>query len=226
MKRKQISKMTKPDDLLERRFQEAVKLQPGLSKLKHLLLSVGGERFYPPGGPEYELEALLKSGFAVPGPPAKIKIMEPHECHRNVAKTWKTKNHGGLVAIATGYALTGDCGMWLQHSWGVMPTGIFETTVPRERYFGTLLFDESAERFASRHENVQKLFDQITFFDRQILDRVLAACQGRFEAATVEETLQKAFADLGPLDKAVGLDLAGWQRFVDIMDEKGVVDKP
>ena len=226
MKRKQMNKaksckIGEPKDPLEQRLQEAAKVQPDLLKLRSLLLALGGKRFCPPLGFEYDLEALLKSGFIIPGPPAIIKKIQSHACHRNVADTWRKNNHGGLVAIATGYALSDD-GIWRQHSWGLMPTGICETTVPRDKYFGTLLFDEKAERFASCNDHVPELLDQIPPLERRILLEVMDACHLKVDPAKVDETaLHKIAATLEmPIETVKELLLAACQRFVELTGGK------
>lgn len=52
-----------------------------------------------------------------------------------------------MVGIGSGYALSAD-GLWRQHSWGILRDGILETTERRIKYFGLILQDERANRFA------------------------------------------------------------------------------
>jgi hypothetical protein len=75
--------------------------------------------------------------------------MNVSSCHQNVASVWK-KRRFGIVAIATGYALTQD-GLWRQHSWGILRDGVLETTVVRVKYFGILLQGAAADRFAEHN---------------------------------------------------------------------------
>jgi len=91
---------------------------------------------------------LLETGFLTGGP-IKLKVMNASSCHQNVASVWK-KRRFGIVAIATGYALTQD-GLWRQHSWGILRDGVLETTVVRVKYFGILLQRAAADRFAEHN---------------------------------------------------------------------------
>jgi len=42
--------------------------------------------------------------------------------------------------------------MWRQHSWIVTETGIIETTVPRDEYFGFALSGQAQEAFIRANE--------------------------------------------------------------------------
>jgi hypothetical protein len=131
---------------LDRRFREAVKGQPELKRLRSLLLRIGGVCLVAPPKPDSDVAALLESGFLTAGP-IVLKIMKCSSCHQNVAALWKTRK-AGLVAIATGYALSED-GLWRQHSWGVRRDGILETTEPRSKYFGLVLQGDKADHFVA-----------------------------------------------------------------------------
>jgi hypothetical protein len=131
--------------LLQRRLREAVSSQPDLNRLKRLLLRLGGDFLVAPPKPDPDIPMLLKSGFMTNGP-VKLKTMNSRACHQNVAAVWKARKFG-IVAIATGYALSED-GLWRQHSWGILRDGILETTKLRLKYFGILLQGARADHFA------------------------------------------------------------------------------
>jgi hypothetical protein len=89
---------------------------------------------------------LLECGFLIDGPITTYK-MAPSSCHRNVATLWKQRQQG-IVAIASGYALSDD-GLWRQHSWGILRDGVLETTEQRSKYFGIVLQGLEADLFAA-----------------------------------------------------------------------------
>ena len=130
---------------LNKRFREAVKDQPELKRLKSILLRIGGIFLVPPPKLDGDVPALFESGFVTSGP-ITLKNMKSSSCHQNVAALWIHRK-AGIVAIATGYALSED-GLWRQHSWGILRDGILETTEPRTRYFGLVLQGERADHFA------------------------------------------------------------------------------
>lgn len=132
--------------LLRRRLREAESKQPDLKRLKAMLLRLGGEFLVAPPRPDPDLPMLLESGFLTSGP-ATLKIMKSSSCHRNVAALWRARRFG-IVAIATGYALSED-GLWRQHSWGILRNGVLETTEARLKYFGIVLQGARADSFAA-----------------------------------------------------------------------------
>ncbi len=129
---------------LNRRFREAVRGQPELKRLRAILLRMGGIFLVAPPRPDGDIPTLLELGFLTSGP-ITLKIMKSSSCHQNVASLWKSRK-AGIVAIATGYALSED-GLWRQHSWGIRRDGIIETTEPRQKYFGLVLQGAKADRF-------------------------------------------------------------------------------
>jgi hypothetical protein len=133
---------------LQGRLRKAVSVQPELKHLKVLLLRLGGDFIVAPQKPDPDVPTLLESGFLMSGP-ITMKLMNDNKCHQNVAAVWNTQKPN-IVAIATGYALSED-GLWRQHSWGVLRDGILETTEKRLTYFGILLQDAQADRFAERN---------------------------------------------------------------------------
>jgi len=126
-------------------FREAVSGQPELKRLRFILLRMGGVCLVAPPKFDGDIPALLESGFLTNGQ-ITVKIMKSSSCHQNVASLWRSRK-AGIVAIATGYALSED-GLWRQHSWGIRRDGILETTEPREKYFGLVLQGSKADRFA------------------------------------------------------------------------------
>jgi len=133
-------------DFLTNRFREAVAKQPELEHLSTLLLRFGGDFLVAPPKPDADIAPLLERGFLTFGP-IKMQIMNDSSCHQNVSAVWRNRGHG-IVAIATGYALSED-GLWRQHSWGILRDGILETTEERSKYFGIVLQGEDADDFAA-----------------------------------------------------------------------------
>lgn len=133
---------------LSRRLRDATKSQPELKRLKSILLRIGGVFLVAPPKVDGDVPALLESGFLTRGP-ITLQIMKSSSWHQNVAALWKSKK-AGVVAIATGYALSED-GLWRQHTWGILRDGILETTEARLEYFGLVLQGERADEFAARN---------------------------------------------------------------------------
>ena len=131
-------------EFLTKRLREAIAKQPELEQLNTLLLGLDGE-FLVPRPDDYVL-FLLEHGFLTAGPITMHK-MDPGSCHYNVAILWKERQQG-IVAIATGYALSDD-GSWVQHSCGILRDGVLETTEPRSKYFGVVLQGREADLFAA-----------------------------------------------------------------------------
>jgi hypothetical protein len=117
-----------------------------LKRLKLFLLRLGGEFLVAPPSRDPDLSNLLEAGFLMGGP-VTLKAMNASMCHQNVAAVWKSRRFG-IVGVGTGYALSDD-GLWRQHSWGILRTGVLETTVVRVKYFGILLQNDRADSFAA-----------------------------------------------------------------------------
>jgi hypothetical protein len=131
--------------LLNRRFHEAVGVQPEIESLRALLLELGGIQLVAPPRLDPTVPLLIVAGFVMSGSVQCITMGES-KCHQNAARVWSGK-HRSLIGIGTGYALSED-GLWRQHSWGLLREGILETTVPRAKYFGILLQGGDADLFA------------------------------------------------------------------------------
>ena len=131
--------------LLRQRLREAVSKQPELKHLKALLLRFGGDYLVAAPTLDPDVPMLLESGFLISGP-TTLKVMKSSSCHQNVAAVWKARRFG-IVAIATGYALSED-GLWRQHTWGILREGVLETTKARLKYFGIVLHGDRADHFA------------------------------------------------------------------------------
>jgi len=134
---------------LRRRLRNAAKDQPDLKLLKTVRLKIGGEYLVAPPKFDPDIPMLLRNGLIMSGE-IKSKTMASSMCHRNAAAEWKHRRPG-IVAIATGYALSAD-GLWRQHSWGILRIGILETTELRTRNFGILLQDAKADEFAGANQ--------------------------------------------------------------------------
>jgi hypothetical protein len=133
-------------EFLNNRLLEAISKQLELDDLKSLLFGFGGEFLVAPWRPDNDIPALLQRGFLTFGP-VRMHVMNRSSCHQNVAAVWQKREHG-IVAIATGYALSED-GLWRQHSWGILRDAILETTEKRCKYFGIVLQGKSADNFAA-----------------------------------------------------------------------------
>ena len=139
-------------DFLTNRLREAMANQPELEHLSALLLGLGGDFLVAPRQPDPDVPALLERGFLTFGP-VRMHLMNPSSCHQNIALVWRKREHG-IVAIATGYALSED-GLWRQHSWGILRDGLLETTEERSKYFGIVLQDGDADDFAAANPPVE-----------------------------------------------------------------------
>ena len=95
-------------------------------------------------GPDEDSHIIASRGQVFDGESTMMRG-EPRDCHGNTSVLWAD---GKVDHIVTGYALSPD-GVWRQHTWGLQGSGeIVETTVAREKYFGVVLTDEEAAKFA------------------------------------------------------------------------------
>ncbi len=74
------------------------------------------------------------------------------DCHGNASRLWL--KHPDRLSIVTGYALSYDDPMWLRHTWAYdnERRQVIETTTPRQLYFGTVLPNQLAARFAAAND--------------------------------------------------------------------------
>jgi hypothetical protein len=130
-------------------MRKAVKNEPQFQALRQKLLCIGGVDFVPPPDEmDNAVETLLAEGERM-RLPVVLREMKASHCHSNVAHLW-LERYPGMVAIFIGYALSGDDGLWRQHSWGLVnPGGILETTVARSEYFGLQWTGEPADQYAA-----------------------------------------------------------------------------
>jgi len=113
------------------------------SELEHKLLSIGGKRLVWRGC-EPHLQQLVTAGqlFDVPVERHKMTV---NNCHGNAAKLWAEDVKG--TRLVTGYALSRDVCMWLQHSWVLKNGRLWETTSQFQKYFGVELDEMDSLRF-------------------------------------------------------------------------------
>ena len=141
-------------EFLASRVARVVALSAPHARLREVLLAAGGLEVVPPHYERFEewqrrrddwyTEAILARGQAWAGAAARLEAGEGSACHGNVARLHRT----GGGAIATGYALAAD-GLWREHSWIVEASGsVVETTVSWVLYYGCMLNDDEARRFA------------------------------------------------------------------------------
>lgn len=119
-------------------------------ELNRLLLSFGGhETCFP--AVEEDMAKILERGQLWIGDHSILIKGEPSRCHANSSNLWLANKDKNEVAIATGYALSKD-GLWRQHTWLVQRNArsvrVIETTVKRVCYFGFVMTDAEAEKFA------------------------------------------------------------------------------
>jgi len=102
---------------------------------------------------EEDAKNLLERGQLWYEDHSVLKKGAPSQCHRNTCDLWEANHADREVAIATGYALTDDDGMWRQHTWllhrRVRSVQVVETTTKRIAYFGFVMTDEEARKFCS-----------------------------------------------------------------------------
>ena len=125
-----------------------------MKQLSRLLRRLGGQYIVAPAWPDPDIGALLDRGFVMSGP-GTLRKGKKSKCHNNVASLWRSRRRP-IVAIGTGYALSDD-GLWRQHSWGIMRSGLIETTAPRTKYFGLVLQGFVADAFAARQLSSETL---------------------------------------------------------------------
>ncbi len=121
-----------------------VEKQPRLRLLRRRLLAVGGEEVVLAREPH--LEALLARPNVWKRAKARTIAGKTNDCHRNVARAWRKSPK--RCRIVTGWVLDGDDVVWRQHSWILRGDELCETTGPRQIYYGVILDDAEAQRFA------------------------------------------------------------------------------
>lgn len=114
---------------------------PHSKALEAKLLSLGGERacvfdIDHKTDPDAFIEVLLGFGRVSSGKDARLRAMEPSNCHENAVKLAQKYPH--LYQRETGYALGPGDGTWRRHSWAFdgRKNQIVETTELRDKYFG------------------------------------------------------------------------------------------
>lgn len=131
--------------LLETRYKQFY--VKGWDQLLAKLKTYGGEMIVPMPEPERHVKWLLSDGHIFDNSKITLKEGEPHRCHENAARLWAENNQLQLV---TGYVLEYD-GLWLQHSWCWNPDSgeLIETSKPAKKYFGFVMDELEAFRFAT-----------------------------------------------------------------------------
>ncbi len=118
----------------------------GWDELLVKLKEHGGEMILPQPEPEEDVQRLLNKGRIFDRAKLKLALGQPNKCHHNVSHLWAANLQMQLV---TGYSLSDK--LWCQHSWlwDLSTDELIETTAePREKYFGAVLTEEEAHRFA------------------------------------------------------------------------------
>ena len=118
-------------------------------ELRDKILTFGGYEVCMPYQ-EPDAQAILCRGQLWYGDKCLVERGQQSQCHRNSCDLWEANCNSHEIAIATGYALSGD-GMWRQHSWLVMraprSVRVIETTEKRIAYFGFVMTYDEAMRF-------------------------------------------------------------------------------
>lgn len=119
-----------------------VQQDKNMQKLFTKLLKHGGQFVVSPIVEE-DLKKLLSRGeffsYSV-----LMARGERCQCHRNACSVWRN-NFG--VKLITGYALSEDNPVWVQHSWCYREGRIIETTERRIAYFGYVMGPREAKKF-------------------------------------------------------------------------------
>lgn len=118
---------------------------PGLVRLRNILLNIGGKEVVPIYEPD--TSKLLTRGHVINKENIRMDNMRDSKCHSNVAYMY---GENDSVKIATGWALSED-GLWRQHSWGLTKSDIVETTKKRCVYYGIALDDDESEEFVRKN---------------------------------------------------------------------------
>jgi hypothetical protein len=92
------------------------------------------------------LEALLARPELWRRPPVSKIPGSLNHCHENVARFYLRAP--ARRRIVTGWALHGDDVVWRQHTWAFRGDDLCESTVPAKLYYGVVLNDDEAVRFA------------------------------------------------------------------------------
>ena len=129
--------------MLNERMQDFIKHDPRYADLQARLLKLGGRLVVPRTEPD--LEILINRGKSWPTRGLRLWVGEPSACHANTADLWE-KWHTKGFRIVTGWGLTHNDQLWRQHSWGWLGR-IIETTLRRDKYFGTMLTPAESQHF-------------------------------------------------------------------------------
>jgi len=139
------------EHLYRARVEEHDRERPGYARawdaLAAAVLTHGDQLIVPPARPDPRVHTLPGRLRTWPGAGALFTPGEPSSCHANAAQLWLAED---ASAIATGYALNTDDGLWRQHTGALADTGrVIETTCPRDNYAGMLLESTEALHFAA-----------------------------------------------------------------------------
>lgn len=126
---------------------DTVHPDPDAEKLKRHLLAIGG--WMVTGLDDPDREAVMSRGQVWDGRNVYSMPGRPSSCHANTARLWE--QNPKAVKICTGYALSQD-GVWRVHSWGLHKGRPVETTEKRIAYFGLVMTDTEARRFAANND--------------------------------------------------------------------------
>jgi len=140
-----IASISKFDD--NRGGKVIKRVKPEVRKLCSYLLGIGGEKvavlinedlgFY---------KALVDIGKIIPFKRLRIQGGEERECHSNSASLWLRNQK--KYKLVTGFGMSDD-NIWRCHSWIITTDGnLIETTIAREIYFGIILNNRIAKKFA------------------------------------------------------------------------------
>lgn len=119
-----------------------VQQDKNMQKLFTKLLKHGGQFVVSPIIEE-DLKKLLSRGEFFPSNSILVRG-ERCQCHRNSCNVWRNNIGSKLV---TGYALSVDDPVWVQHSWCWHEGQIVETTERRIAYFGYVMGPREAKKF-------------------------------------------------------------------------------
>lgn len=127
--------------------------QPRLRLLRRRLLAIGGQEVVLRRD-SYLEELLARAEVWRRVLPRKIPGVI-NQCHQNAASAYL--KGPSRHRIVTGWALHGDDVVWRQHSWILRGKELCETTVPAKIYYGVVLDENEAARFARAELDVTEI---------------------------------------------------------------------
>lgn len=159
---------------------------PLVSELDRRLLAMGGREVTRCCHEALAAEMLVRGeAFDLP---VTRRPGEPNQCHQNAAGIWA--EDVSRYTLVTGYALAD--GRWVQHSWVVDESNLYETTYPFERYYGLPFAPQEALAFWWNNYLPFRYPGPIAMFNAESERRAALHGQGEHVAARTERKSKAA----------------------------------